>query len=162
VRQADNRRHESDSLHPGSHIDDERTVDLQGVHGQFREVTERGESGPEIVDGDADAHGADPVQDGNIVLGVVHDHAFGDFQLQAGRRTDINSDRLLIRDFDLVVFCRMGHAGRGEINERVRRVLRVACDIKPELERDPAVHGCALERILRVLSGAGALARAAE
>jgi hypothetical protein len=58
------------ALRAGSHLDHERAVDLQRVHGQLGQVAERREAGAEVVDRDRHAHGADRLQAGDAVLDV--------------------------------------------------------------------------------------------
>ena len=62
--------------------------------GSLDKIAERGEAGAEVVDGYADAHGANRLQAGDTVLDVLHDDAFGDLQFQSGRRLCVDA-RLL-------------------------------------------------------------------
>jgi hypothetical protein len=43
----------------------------------------------------------------------------------------------------------MGLAKRSEIVERIRRILRIACDKESELEGDAATHGASLAAHVR-------------
>ena len=61
---------------------DERAVDLQPVDRQALEVGEARIAGAEIVDRDAHAERGDALHGFDRALGVVHDHALGDLQLQ--------------------------------------------------------------------------------
>ena len=75
---------------PASRLDqriDERLVDLEDVDGEALEVAEGGVAGPEVVDGDADAHLPELGQGQGRPLGVLHQDALGDLEDQlAGDR----------------------------------------------------------------------------
>ena len=67
-------------------IGDERLIDLDLVEGERLEIGQRGVSGAEVVHGDPHAERLEPAQDRNGAGEILHQHAFGDFQLQATRR----------------------------------------------------------------------------
>src|SRR6185437_2110820 len=92
MRQIDDCGDQYDPFRPGCHVGYERAVYLQGIDGQLRQVTERGEAGTEIVDGDGDAHGPDRFQAVDIVLDILHDQAFGDLQFQSDGRLRIDGN----------------------------------------------------------------------
>ncbi|MCY1394155.1 hypothetical protein D9M71_90700 [compost metagenome] len=61
---------------------DEGSVDLHLVDGQALQVVEAGETGAEVVDGQAHPEGLQRLQGGDGALGVVQQHGFGDLQFQ--------------------------------------------------------------------------------
>ena len=83
------------ALRAGTHLHDERAIDLQRVDGQLGQVVERGESGSEVVDGDAHAQGADRFEQRDPVFDVFHDQAFGDLQFQSRCGMGVDPDDLL-------------------------------------------------------------------
>src|ERR1700728_1688266 len=99
VRQIDDGRDQCYSTRPGNYVVHERAVDLERVHRQLGQVAERRKSRAEVVDGDSDAQGPDRQQADNTMIDVLHDQAFGDFQLKARRRAGGNADGFLdLRD----------------------------------------------------------------
>ena len=64
---------------------DERAVDLERGEWKAREVGEARVAGAEVVDGDAQARVAERAQDARRVLGVVHQLALGDLELDQRR-----------------------------------------------------------------------------
>src|SRR5277367_5749240 len=83
--------HSDDGLYhrPGSavlgDIDDERAVDLQGIHGKMTQVTKGGIAGSKIVDGNFQAQTAQASELDFSFVGVANEIRFCDFQLQASR-----------------------------------------------------------------------------
>ena len=51
---------------------DERSINLEAIDGQNLEISERGITGPEVVNADGDARLAQDIDLGNRVLRVVH------------------------------------------------------------------------------------------
>jgi hypothetical protein len=76
----------------GGHAHDERLVDLQLVGGKLLELGQRGEPGPEVVDGDADAHGPQLLEHVAGPAEVGHDLRLGDLDLQAGAREVVRGE----------------------------------------------------------------------
>src|SRR5258708_14976015 len=80
-----------DHVHPRhgflvlEHPDDEGAVDLQGLHRQLREISERGVAGAEVVDADADAELGKAPELVDVGLDVLHDVALADLQLDRPR-----------------------------------------------------------------------------
>src|SRR3990172_2519378 len=66
----------------GLDIADERPIDLQAVQRELGEVGERRESGPEVVDGDADPGELQLLEDRAGASDVAHQEALGDLELQ--------------------------------------------------------------------------------
>ena len=69
-----------------AHPRDERAIELQRIDRIPLQVAERGVSGPEVVEMHGDA---DPVQPIEVLIddvGMVHEDAFGDLELQALRK----------------------------------------------------------------------------
>jgi hypothetical protein len=64
---------------------DEGPIDLERVHGEPLEVAEGGVAGAEVVHGELDPELSERVQLGQRRGRVLHDHALGDLELQAGR-----------------------------------------------------------------------------
>src|SRR5207237_6630285 len=62
---------------------DEWASDLQGLHRQFREVGERRIAGAKVVDREGDAELAHRVELFDVRLDVLHQQAFGNFQVNA-------------------------------------------------------------------------------
>jgi hypothetical protein len=61
---------------------DERAIELERLRGKPLQVGPRRMAGAEVVEGDAHARRVQPLQRAPSALGVGHQRAFGDFDLQ--------------------------------------------------------------------------------
>ena len=86
MRQRDDGARDRRRFGAGVAFHDEGTVDLERVDREALQVGERGVAGTEVVDRDGDAHRLQFVQHGERPLHIAHQHAFGDFQFEIGRR----------------------------------------------------------------------------
>src|SRR5258706_7653796 len=82
MSEGNDRRNDGHALRVARHGDDERTVDLEGVDRQFREVPKRRITRAEIVDRDLQPHLPDRGQFLHVFFYVPHDEAFGDFKIE--------------------------------------------------------------------------------
>src|SRR2546423_512815 len=84
-------RHRDNGLRYGGvarvarHIADERTVDLQAADRKTLEIRKRGVAGAKIVDRDSDTHLLELTQQRDRALGIVHDGALGQLELEPVR-----------------------------------------------------------------------------
>ena len=85
VRQADDRGDDRAVLLADLEVGDEAAVDLERVDRELLEVGERGVAGPEVVDGDPYADGAERRQHLDGEDGVLHGRALGDLDLEVAR-----------------------------------------------------------------------------
>src|SRR5262249_12450775 len=81
----DDRPHDFGGLAPGQDVAYEAVVDLQPSERQAAQVAEARVPGPEVIDGDAHAAVAQASQDAHRVLGFLHDHRLGEFELEVTR-----------------------------------------------------------------------------
>src|SRR5438270_9179031 len=98
-------RHLDDGAHDGGirlvveHIGDERAIDFERGERKAREIGEARVAGAEVVDRDSHAGLAEPAQYADGVIRIVHQLAFGDFELDQRRRdagaSDDGADPLL-------------------------------------------------------------------
>ena len=77
------------------HRRDEGPVDLQLVDRHLAQVGQRGVAGAEVVDRQARAEVAQPGHGGQRPLGVGHDHALGDLELERLRRQAVGVQQTL-------------------------------------------------------------------
>ena len=68
-------------IHPDQRVD-KRLVDLEDVHREALEVAQRGVTGSEIVNRDADPHVPELRQCQRCPVGVLHEDALGDLEDQ--------------------------------------------------------------------------------
>jgi len=83
---ADHRLDDDDVLVTLRQIRHERPVDLDLVERKAAQIAQRGIAGAEIIERDPHAEALDPAQRGKRILGVLHEDAFGDLELEAVRR----------------------------------------------------------------------------
>ena len=74
---------------------DERAVDLQRVDGEALQVRQARVAGAEVVDGQAHAHLVQLLERLHGLVGVVHQHALGQLELEQRRREAAVAQRLL-------------------------------------------------------------------
>src|SRR5258706_8173105 len=82
MSEGNDRRNDGHALRVARHGDDERTVDLEGVDRQFREVAKRRITRAEIVDRDLQPHLPHRGEFLHVFFYVPHDEAFGDFKIE--------------------------------------------------------------------------------
>ncbi len=85
VRHRDDRLRNRDVVRVLRDVLDERAVDLDAVEREPLDGREGRVTRAEVVDREADAHRLDPVEYLLRARGVLHDHALGDFELEAVR-----------------------------------------------------------------------------
>ena len=83
VRQRHDGVHDGGVVGVGRQIGDEGAVDLEKVDRKTLQVAQRRVAGAEIVDRHPHAHALEGSQGRDIVVGMVHQDAFGQFQFQA-------------------------------------------------------------------------------
>ncbi len=81
----DDGRNDDAVVAPGIDIAHEGAVDLQDVDREQFQVAEAGIAGAEIVNRQHHAHRLEFEQGGDTAVNIAHQHAFGNFQFQAGR-----------------------------------------------------------------------------
>src|SRR6266511_444135 len=86
MRERDDRRDQGHRVRIAVHGYDERAVDLERLHRKLRQITQRGITRPEVIDGNVDPEFANGFQFADIALNILHDQAFGDFEVDAYRR----------------------------------------------------------------------------
>src|SRR5665811_701377 len=82
----DHRAHDGGRLLAAAEIGDEGLVDLDLVERKRLQIRQRRIAGAEIVHGDAHAESFQPAQDRNRAVEIADQHAFGDLELESGRR----------------------------------------------------------------------------
>src|SRR5262249_42018510 len=92
VPQGDDRRRDRHPVGGVRHGGNERSVDLEGIDRQPRQVAQRGIAGAEIVDRDAYPHLLDGAQLPDVALDVLHEEALGDLQVEAVRLARMRGD----------------------------------------------------------------------
>jgi len=84
--------HDSRRLLAFSQTFDERTVDLDLFKREAAQITQRGIPGAEVVHRNVHAEVPQAMEGRDCHLGVLHQHRFGDLELQAARRETRNRD----------------------------------------------------------------------
>src|SRR5216683_2820657 len=74
------------------HPADERAVDLEAVDRQPRQIGEARIARAEVVHGDLHAQGLEPLEDIGRLLAILHQHALGELELEAGRSEEHTSE----------------------------------------------------------------------
>src|SRR5436309_15624036 len=82
MSEGDDRGNDGHALRVARHGDDERTVDLERVDRQLREVRKRRIPRAEVVDRDLQPHLADRGAFLYVFFYVPHDEAFGDCEVE--------------------------------------------------------------------------------
>ncbi|MNM31227.1 hypothetical protein D3C81_417990 [compost metagenome] len=94
VRHADDGQHNGRVVRIAGDFAHEGDIDLQLVDGEALQVGQAGIAGAEIVDGNLDAQRLEVAQHGDGFLGIRHQRAFRQLQLQQVGRDVVLADRL--------------------------------------------------------------------
>ena len=82
-RHGDDRFHDLEAVLVLQHARNKGVIDLQRVDLEPAQVGERRISSSEVIDADRDVEGSQLLEHGQGVLGVIHEHALGDLELEA-------------------------------------------------------------------------------
>ena len=94
VRQGDNGVYNSDAAGSVRQVHDECSVDLEYIDWKLLQIAERRITSAKIINGDPGAGCLKRIQHCQIIVGMMHQGAFGQLQLQTNRIETVFGQRL--------------------------------------------------------------------